>query len=180
MASPDPHRFYPVLGQELMLAIRRDMERTITPDWMKLPPKSLGSVHHGKVSSKEWRTVYAISFPSTLIRKWGSDYYGSPMSKKHEVLDNFLHLTLATLLCTQYRMTALVVKAYDFHMRAYLSGFRRLYPDEPLVNYHHAALHLPTFLTGYGPGIPWGTGPYEVMNGMCQDIKTNSVFGRSP
>lgn len=170
-------RFVPIMGQQLLEAVHGDIERTIAPHWLKASPKNVGDVKHGKLSSKEWRSIFTVSFPVTLIREWGADYRGRPSTGKHEVMDNFLHLAIAILLSTQREMSETVADLYRTHIEAYLYGYMLLYPTHSIVPYHHLLLHLPDFLKALGPWDTWGMGPYEMFIGMAQKIRTNSQFG---
>lgn len=170
-------RFVPIMGQGLLAEFRSDKEKLILPSWFKLPPTNAGDVKHGKLSSKEWRSLYTVGILVTLVRTWGLTYKDHPTTGKEEVLDNYLHLAVATMLATQGTMADTVIALYEIHMRTYLEGFKVLYPTHSIIPYHHLALHVPKFMRLLGPWPSWGTGPYEMFNGMAQKIRTNSIFG---
>lgn len=147
---------------------------------MKAAPENLGDPKQGKLSSKEWRSVFGVGFLITLIRVWGVDYPSVPQEArlpKHEVLDNYVHLLLALLLSTQATIDDRIIDLYEHHMQQYLEGFRILYPTHSITPYHHLSLHYPEFMRLIGPWDAWGAGPYETYNGMIQKIPTNSTFG---
>ncbi|KAG8939771.1 hypothetical protein FRC04_005977 [Tulasnella sp. 424] len=162
---------------EISEAQEEDEEKTILPDWIKAPPKKAGDVKHGKLSSQEWKSLFTVSFMITLVQTWGCEYRRHPSTAEQEVLDNYLHLALATMLSTQLHMTEEVIELYESHMHTYLKGFRILYPTHSIIPYHHLALHTPDFLRNFGPSGNWSTGPSETYNGMAQRISTNSRLG---
>ncbi|KAG8962736.1 hypothetical protein FRC05_005138 [Tulasnella sp. 425] len=141
------------------------------------PPKNLGDPKQGKLSSKEWRSIFLVSFLTTLVRLWGQEYDSRGEDGKKGVLDNYLHLACAVMLAMQGQLTDKVIEMYEFHMRAHLEGFKVLYPTHSIIPYHHLSLHVPDFMKLLGSWNSWGTGPYEMYNGMAQKITTNSVFG---
>lgn len=168
------------MGQQLLREVRRDIARTMIPDWFKSAPNNLGDPNQGKLSAKEWRSTFTVSFLITLIRMWGAQYNcEKPRTGEEEVLDNFIHLVIAVRLGTQGTMTEWIIKLYDHHMRQYLEGYRLLYPKESFLPYHHLSLHFSEFLQLAGPWEGHGAGPCETYNGMCQKIKTNKTFGTS-
>lgn len=170
--------FVPLMGKALLKRVKYDTERTLTPDWFKAAPVNMGDVKQGKLSSKEWRNAFTLNFLITLPRQWGNDYDAVSPTQKHKVLDNFFHLILAILLSTQRTMTEEVVRLYEIHFRAYLEGFRDLYPTQTITPYQHVALgHFPHFLRMMGPWDNWNTGGPETWIGMSQKIPTNSRFG---
>lgn len=154
------------------------MERTTLPQWFKPAPKNAGDAKQGKVSSKEWRSFATVNLPITLVQLWAERYTGIATTDKQKILDNFLNLAVAAMLCTQECMTESVVRAYELHIRTYLEGFKLLYPKQSIIPYHHLAVsHLPDFMTLMGPWASWCTGPFEMFNGMIQSIPTSSKFG---
>lgn len=170
--------FVPLMGKSLLRRVTYDTERTITPSWFKAAPASMGHTKHGKLSSKEWRNAFTVNFLITLPREWGKDYSCISPSPKNKVLDNFIHLVLSVILSTQRSMSEEIIRLYELHIRAYLSGFRELYPTQTITPYQHLALgHFSDFLRSLGPWDNWNTGPPETWIGMSQKIPTNSRFG---
>lgn len=180
MARSPSDPFIPVMGKLLLRDVRHDIARTIAPSWLKRSPDNLGDPKQGKLSSKEWRSVFGVSFLITLVRVWGKDYPKEQASQRtgaHKILDNFVHLILALQLSTQAIIDERIVDLYEHHMQQYLEGFRILYPTHSITPYHHLSLHFPTFMRLLGPWDSWGAGPYETYNGMSQRIPTNQTFG---
>ncbi|KAG8903983.1 hypothetical protein FRB99_002432 [Tulasnella sp. 403] len=176
-SSPSSPRFVPVLGQALLLRVRKDINLTIVPSWFKAAPTNLGDPKHGKLSAKEWRSTFTVAFLITLPKTWGLEYRQNPQTGMAKVLDNFIHLVLAVLLSTQETTTNTLIQLYDIHIQEYLKGFKLLYPTQTITPYMHLSLHLPDLMRLMGPWISWGTGPYEMFNGMAQKVPTNSRFG---
>lgn len=166
------------MGQQLLREVRHDIARTIMPDWFKETPKNIGDPKQGKLSAKEWRSIFTVGFLVTLMRIWGANYGSEgPRTGQEEVLDNFLHLVIAMRLGTQGAIRPWVIRLYDHHMRQYLEGFRLLYPTQSFLPYHHLSLHFSEFLQLLGPWEGHGAPPCETYNGMCQKINTNKTFG---
>lgn len=63
-------------------------------------------------------------------------------------------------------------------MKAYLDGLRELIPDYQFRPNHHMALHLPEYLTWFGPVHGWWTFPFERLIGLIQRLPNNSKMGR--
>lgn len=165
------------MGKQLLEAVREDIADLTLPEWYKAPPRNLGDMKNGKLSSKEWRSTFMVGFPVTLVRLWGADYVDKPSKGQHEALDNFLHLALAISLSLQTEISPETIDLYKLHISTYLEGFKILYPTHSITPYHHISLHVPDFLKGIGPWMLSGSGPFEGYNEACQKIKTNSIFG---
>lgn len=178
LGGPPEATFVPLMGRALLARVRYDAGRTIVPDWFKGAPENMGDAKQGKLSSKEWRNAFTVNFLITLTREWGNDYNSESPTAKHKVLDNYIHLTLATILSTQRTMSDDIIQLYELHIRAYLEGFRDLYPTQTITPYQHTALgHFSDFMRLLGPWDNWNTGPPETYIGMSQKIPTNSRFG---
>lgn len=169
-----------VLGIETMKEVHADMERTILPSWLKPAPDKMGYTSHGKLSADQWRVACTVHYPITLIRLWGA---GRPASKENrrflEMLDNFMHLTIATSMAAHRTTSIHLQERVLHHMERYLEGLRVLYPSMKLRPNHHFTLHLPTFLRRFGPPRAWWCFPFERFNGVLQGKLTNSRFGES-
>ncbi len=62
-------------------------------------------------------------------------------------------------------------------MKAYLDGLHKLIPDYQFRPNHHMALHLPEYLTWFGPVHGWWTFPFERLIGLIQRLPNNSKMG---
>jgi hypothetical protein len=63
-------------------------------------------------------------------------------------------------------------------MVAYLQCLLDLYPNIQFRPNHHAALHIGTLLTQFGPAHGWWMFPFERVIGILQGINTNSKLGK--
>lgn len=168
-----------VLGRRIMNEIYRDTARTTLPSWMKVAPRYMGSSSHGKLSADQWRVACTVNYPISLVRLWGA---GQPISEDHprylEMLDNFIHLVLATAISSRRCTTKVLQDRVLFHTEQYLSGLRRLYPAQKIFPNNHLSLHIPRFLRLFGPPHAWWAFPYERFIGILQRLLTNSRFGK--
>lgn len=158
----------------MLQEIRSDAEKTVLPDWVKNAPKAMGSASHGKLSADEWRTVCTINMVITLVRIWGAS---SATTRERDMLENFLHLVIATTIATRRHTSARLIVSFKRHMTAYLTSLTSLFPDAVLSPNHHLSLHLPEFFEQLGPAHSWWTFPFERFNGILQKIPTNFQFG---
>lgn len=163
-----------VLGQLILGEVHADMERMSLPRWVGRAPRNLGSASHGSLSADQWRTACTVNLVVTLTRLWGPL---DPSHRYRQMLDNFMDLVIATKVANMRVMTQERIATYEVHMSRYLKGIASLYPEFPILPYHHLALHFPRFLKFYGPVHGWRCFPFERYNHMLQQINTNNKFG---
>lgn len=154
----------PILDQ-----LRKDISSIVLPSWLEKPPSNIGDAAHGKLKADQWRTLCSIHMVVTLTRLWGNS---KATAEERAVLQNFVHLVVATDLASRRSMSPQRAADYDRHMLAYLQGIRELF-DASLVPNHHLALHLTICLAMFGPVHGWWSYPFERYNGMLQRLNTN-------
>ncbi|KAI0738686.1 hypothetical protein C8Q80DRAFT_1113325 [Daedaleopsis nitida] len=154
----------PILDQ-----LRQDIASIVLPSWLEKPPSNIGDASHGKLKADQWRTLCSIHMVITLARLWG---HSNATVEEQAVLQNFVHLVIATDLASRRSMSPQRAAEYDRHMLAYLQGIVELF-DVSLVPNHHLALHLTICLAMFGPVHGWWSYPFERYNGMLQRLNTN-------
>lgn len=166
-----------VIGAAVLAEIASDARVTVVPTGRKKAPEHMGSTDHGKLSADEWRSATTIHMVITLGRLWG---FLPKDSRFFLMLDNYMHLIIASVAAIARTTSPAHRKRYTDHMQLYLEGIRKLFPQEPITINHHNALHLPDDLEFLGPVHPWWAMPFERFNGMLLRIPTNSKFSESP
>lgn len=167
-----------VLGSIEMAEVKADLIKTEFPSWIQKAPKNMGLTSHGKLSADEWRVACTIHYPITLIRLWGADQPATKQNSRYlQVLDNFMHLILATSLSARRSTTPYLRERILWHTEHYLSGLRTLFPGVKIQPNDHLALHFPSFLELFGPPHGWWAFPTERFIGVLQRLGTNSRFG---
>lgn len=174
-----PNKAVAILGCDMLEMIRSDIGRTTFPSWMKPSPKQFGTVHFGKISAEEWKTIVLVSLIITLCRTWTGAYTGTAdmendlVRRRSEYFNNLVHLSISIRLGQRRLITDTSLDLYDWHIRFYLEGFKVLYPDEDIRPYQHYALHLPDILRRWGPSEICNANPPEFWNEQLQGMNTN-------
>jgi hypothetical protein len=169
-----------VLTDEEMALIWSDLARISTPTWVTPIPLDLGSSSHGKLKADQWRTLGITHLPLSLIRLWGLQDSTDPRAQKcRELLDVTISLMSAVVLASSRVTSPSIAAAYLTHMKAYMEGIKKLFPQYRFRPNHHMALHLHEYLCRFGPVHSWWTFPFERIIGMLERIPTNFKIGGS-
>lgn len=161
-----------------MRQIRSDLSEISTPTWVTSVPSNLGSASHGKLKADQWRTLGITHLPLSLIRLWGLRNSDDPRSQKcKEILDVTISLISAVVLASSRKTSPSIATAYLIHMKAYMEGIKRLFPQYQFRPNHHMAMHLHEYLRRFGPVHSWWTFPFERLIGMLERIPTNFKIG---
>ena len=169
-----------VLTDEEMHQIWSDLARISTPTWVTPIPLDLGSASHGKLKADQWRTLGITHLLLSLMRLWGLRDSNDPRSQKcRELLDVTISLISAVILASSRVTSPSIAAAYLTHMKAYMEGIKKLFPQYRFRPNHHMALHLHEYLCRFGPVHSWWTFPFERIIGMLQRIPTNFKIGGS-
>ena len=166
----DPTAKYDVFTSEVLWKVREDIVNVTLPSWIERPPSNFGSAGHGKLKADEWRTVCTIHMTLALVRLWG---VSDASTEERAVLDNFLHLVMATDLATRRSMSPSRAATFDKYMLKYVQGLRTLW-NHRLVPNHHLSLHLRQCLELFGPVQGWWAFPFERFNGLLQQTRMNT------
>jgi hypothetical protein len=162
----------PVLGKDILSAIRADMEETILPSWIEPAPRNWGTTEHGKLSADQWRVLCTIHLPISLISIWGRGD-----ARRTAMLANFMDLVTAVRIASMRVTNNEYIALYDKHILSYASGILELYKDADIKPNHHLSLHLGHFLQTLGPVHAYRTFVFERINFMMQRMKTNARLG---
>lgn len=163
-----------VLGEEMLLEIRKDMQRIQLPSWVSPGPAHPGESKWGKLHADQWRSFCTIYLPVTLIRLWGKE---PTDSREYRMLQNFLHLVTAVKLGSMRTTSPKRAEEYERHMKAYLKSLLELYPGTEVSPYQHMALHVGQQLRRFGPTHSWRCYAFERFNHIFQTIDTNNIYG---
>lgn len=141
------------------------------PSWIGRVPIDLGSSREGKLSADTWRTTCLVVLVVSLIRQWGQK---PEDSRERNMLKNFVDLVIATKLAMSRVLTQARIDTFHTHLESYLRVSRQLYPQHGILPNQHISLHLKLLLQDYGPTHAWRCYVFERINGMLQNIHTNS------
>ncbi|PIL30343.1 hypothetical protein GSI_07528 [Ganoderma sinense ZZ0214-1] len=150
------------------------VKNTITPSWIGSVPYNFGEAAAGTPKADEWRTVFTIYLPITLLL-----LFGQPDSSPHlrAVLDHTMQLVCAVLLACKRTTNSSRMERYRLYLRTYIEKLPALYPDLGCESIHHMAFHIYDFLKLFGPVNSWWAFPFERLIGQLQRIPTNHKFG---
>jgi len=167
-----------VLTVEELNQIRSDLSEISTPTWVPSIPSNVGNASHGKLKADQWRTLGITHLPLSLIRLWGLRDFNDPRSQKcGEILDVTISLVSAVVLASSRTTSPAIATAYLIHMKAYMEGIKKLFPQYRFRANHHMALHLYEYLRRFGPVHGWWTFPFERLIGMLERIPINFRIG---
>ena len=88
-------------------------------------------------------------------------------------------LMSAVILASSRVTSPSIAAAYLTHMKSYMEGIKKLFPQYRFRPNHHMALHLHEYLCRFGPVRSWWTFPFERIIGVLQCIPTNFKIGMS-
>jgi hypothetical protein len=174
----------PMLDTKDLLQIQKDIASTIRPTWRTSPPKNFGTPTHGKPKVDEWRACIEFDLPVSLVKLWlheveKSSVDESEKTRRRKMLESTMYLAMAIRWATSYQTSKKHAETCMFYMAAYIRGLRELRPHMDLHLIHHNTLHLPDFLSEFGPMHGWWMFAFERLIGILQKINTNFHFGKS-
>lgn len=162
----------PVLGKDILAAIRADMGKTILPSWIEPAPQNWGTTEHGKLSADQWRVLCTVHLPISLIQKWSGS-----SARYTGMLANFMDLVTAVRIASMRVTNNEYIALYNQHISSYISGLLELYKDANIKPNHHLSLHLGHFMQTLGPVHAYRTFAFERINYMMQKMNTNAKPG---
>ncbi|KDQ06156.1 hypothetical protein BOTBODRAFT_121839, partial [Botryobasidium botryosum FD-172 SS1] len=142
--------------------------RSTLPSWIGRIQRRIGVANQGKLKADEWQGAGTIHFPITLIRLWARK-----KGRYREMLENFIHLAAAVMIATMRTQNQARADQYTTHFLSYLKGLKTLYPRYKWPPTLHLSLHIPEFISLFGPVYSWWAFPFERYNGAIQKIPTN-------
>ena len=157
-----------------MEAVWADMALTILPSWVMDVPRNWGTTMWGKPSANNWRVIYTVHLPITLIRLWGgSDTLADRKSK----LENFMDLACTVQIANLRSISNKEIELYKHYIFHYVTTFKLLYKLAKVKPIHHAALHYGDVLQGFGPAHTHGAAFYEQYIHSMQSKNHNMKLG---
>lgn len=161
-----------LLGLEVVAEIKKDMQHTTIPSWIKPPPLNFATADHRKLASEEYKSLGIISLPITLIRLWTHAEVALQTRLTH-----FLHLSISVRILAYQSLTSYDINMFQYHYQQYLDGLKSLYPFCTVVPVQHLGLHIPYFLNALGPRTRYTENTCEMFIGILEDMSTNSRLG---
>lgn len=162
----------PVLGANVLHFIKQDMDRTSLPSWVSPAPRNWGTTERGKLSADQWRVLYTIHLPVSLIALWSGGE-----SRYVDMLHNFMHLVAAVRIASSRAVNDEYIETYETCITSYVEGLKNLYPDASIKPNHHLSLHLGDFMRRFGPVHAHRTFAFERSNYLMQQMPTNKKHG---
>lgn len=162
----------PVLGKDVLDHVRQGMDQTTLPSWVSPTPRNWGTTERGKLSADQWRVLYTIHLPISLIALWSD---GAP--RYVDMLHNFMHLVTAVRVASSRVINEEYIKMYEICITAYLEGLKSLYLDASIKPNHHLSLHLGDLMRRFGPVHAYRTFAFERLNYLMQQMPTNKKHG---
>ena len=164
-----------IVDSDVLKKLRHVIQNTDKPSWMAPVPHNFGAAAAGTPKADEWRSVFTIYLPITLILLFGQL---DSSKQQRDVLDHTMLLVCAVLLACKRTMTSRRIERYRENLRAYIRLLPLLYPDLSCESIHHMAFHIYDFLKLFGPVHSWWTFPFERLIGQLQRVPTNHRFGQ--
>lgn len=161
-----------VFDRKMLHRINALLPRIHLPTWIKRAIPVVGKASFGKLKADEWRNLFTIQLPLTLIPIWsGQDHM------KTSLLKNFCHLVSLVNLALKRGMTDQRIKQYRYHIQEYLKSSKILFQHCNLAPNHHMAIHLADFLERFGPVRSWWSFPLERLMGKILKGCHNNRIG---
>lgn len=151
--------------------------QTRKPSWIRGLPPNFGVSTAGTPKADEWRTLFTIYLPLTLISLWRGIVSGPPENRQLLVLKNTMHLVSAISIMCRHTVTKESAAEYLQAYTEYVRGFTELYPHVKAVPNMHLLFHIFDFMLLFGPVRSWWCFPFERLVGHFQDILSNHISG---
>lgn len=165
----------PVIKPSTLDQIAHDIQTTTIPSWLgRLPPKMFRGTL-GNPKADQWRNACTIFLPIALIKAWSRE---EATPNERLMLDNFMNLVMVVDAASRRSLSKESIHQIKRHLDAYLVALPGLFPYDNLKPNHHASLHIPEGLSRFGPMHGWWTYPFERLNGLLQQFRTNNRFGK--
>lgn len=158
------------------------IKATVRPQWQRGPPPNLGEPSHGKLKADQWRTCMEFDIPVALAQLWSKEQGNEQdhdWNRRQKLLNSTMLLATALRWVTSYRTSAKHADEYIKNMRAYIESIRELFPNRDLLPNHRTALFVGDMLLRFGPVHGWWCFAPERINGILQQVNTNSKPGES-
>jgi hypothetical protein len=161
-----------VLNRLELEEVQTDIAKIMVPSWFTKIQPSFGDLSNGKLKADEWRSLFTVYLPMTLMRLWAD-------SKDHRLhLKTLLLLSIIVNITCSTTISNELVECYDNAIRLYLQLLTACNEDS-LVPNHHFALHLSKFMKLFGPCRGQWAFPFERLIGKLQRIPISPSIGRN-
>jgi hypothetical protein len=170
------------IGRKDLKKIQDFIKETVRPQWQRGPPPNLGEPGHGKLKADQWRTCMEFDIPVALAQVWfkeDTDGDNVDWHRRQKLLESTMLLATALRWATSHRTSAKHAEEYTKNMRAYIESIRELFPNRDLRPNHRSALFVGDMLLRFGPVHGWWCFASERVNGLLQQVNTNSKLGES-
>lgn len=161
-----------IFDSEMLRTINALLPRVHIPTWVKRAIPYLGKASFGKFKADEWRNLFTIQLPLTLVPIWSGK---GPVQKS--LLQNFCHLVSLVNVALKRSMTSTLIDQYRYHIQQYLQGSLVLLEHCKLAPNHHMAIHLSECLERFGPVRAWWSFPFERLMGSILKGCHNNRLG---
>lgn len=160
-----------IFDAQMLQKINSLLPQIRIPSWVKRAIPVLGKASFGKLKADEWRNLFCIQLPLTLIPIWsGKDHV------KNSLLQNFCHLVSLVNLALKRSVTEDHISQYSYHIQKYLEGSLVLFEHCNLAPNHHMAIHLADCLERFGPVRAWWSFVFErLMGSILQGCHNNHL-----
>lgn len=163
-----------IFDHRMLQMLNSLIPRIHIPTWIKRAIPVIGKASFGKLKADEWRNLFTIQLPLTLIPLWsGRDH------SKTALLKNFCHLVSLVNLALKRTMNSDLIQKYRYHVQEYLRSSAQLFEHCNLAPNHHMAVHLADCLERFGPVRAWWSFPFERLMGTILKGCHNNHIGRS-
>ncbi|KAI0740301.1 hypothetical protein C8Q76DRAFT_609410, partial [Earliella scabrosa] len=148
---------------------------TVTPSWVSSVPRRFGAAAVGTPKADEWRTVFTLYLPITMIFLFAYEPCLDPQFTR--ILNHTMQLVCAVTLACKRTTTARRIARYRDYLTNYIRDLRVIFPHLQFESIHHMSFHIPDFLELFGPVHSWWCFPFERLIGQLQRLPTNHRFG---
>lgn len=163
-----------IFDHRMLQMINSLLPRIHIPTWIKRAIPVVGKASFGKLKADEWRNLFTIQLPLTLIPLWsGRNHH------KTALLKNFCYLVSLVHLALKRTMNASKIQRYRYHVEQYLQSSVKLFQHCNLAPNHHMAIHLADCLEKFGPVRAWWSFPFERLMGSILKGCHNNHIGES-
>ncbi|POW20399.1 hypothetical protein PSHT_03565 [Puccinia striiformis] len=157
--------------------IRKAIINIIVPRGVTQVPPNLGDPKHGKLKASEWHSLFATYLPLSLIDYFFENSAWCTTGAQENMLLNFSSLVLCTNIVSLKSVCDADCNKLSEAYGLYTETSKLVFDSPKIVPNHHYALHLSDQLKWWGPLSNVSEFSGERINGILQQIKTNSIIG---
>ncbi|KAF5333755.1 hypothetical protein D9758_017912 [Tetrapyrgos nigripes] len=152
---------------------------TVTPSWVRKPPRNSGLAKAGTLKADHWRTLFSIHLPLALLSMWGkhSPIMTGDAEEMSSVLETALLLSCALLAMTKDTLTPESRESFRNLYRQHILGLRENFPGFFMPT-HHLAFHIYDFMDSFSTVRNWWSFFFERLIGRLQGLPTNHIIGQ--